>query len=247
MKTDTTIGSWITMNHLSIAEIMAKAGFDWLCIDLEHTVMDLYALQTMISTVQAHGVKAYVRVSLNESVVIKRSLDAGADGIIVPLVNSAEEARKAVSYARYPTKGTRGVGLSRAQNYGLDNGFEDYRDEVADNIPVIVQIEHHRAIEELEEILAIEEIAGTFIGPYDLSGSVAKPGQFDDPEVLKLLQKYDKITAKHPEKLKGFHVIPPDGGLVNDKISNGYNFIAFSIDTLFLGTKCREQLKNITK
>jgi len=247
MKRNVTIGSWITLNHLSIVEIMAKADFDWLCIDLEHSVIDFYALQTMIATVQAHGIKAYVRVSYNESVVIKRSLDAGADGLIIPRVNSAQDARDAISYARYPNKGARGVGLARAQNYGLDNGFEHYRDHVADNIPVIVQIEHHRAIEELDEILAIDDLAGTFIGPYDMSGSVGKPGKFNDPEIVQLLKRYDDITAMYPGKLKGYHVIKPDASLVSEKIDLGYNFIAFSIDTLFLGYKCREELEKVKK
>jgi 2-dehydro-3-deoxyglucarate aldolase len=239
------IGSWLMMEHISIAEIMARAGFDWLCVDIEHTAIDFYGLQTMLLAIQANNIKAFVRVSSNDPVVIKRAMDAGADGIIIPMVNSYAEALLAIDNCRYPGKGKRGVGLARAQNYGLDQGFESYRDNVADNIPIIVQIEHYNAVNDLDRILELEDIAGSFIGPYDLSGSLGKPGMFEAEEVLSVLKKYDEITKRFPNKLKGVHVIQPDANLVNQKIEQGYNFIAFSIDTLFLGNKCREELKRI--
>ena len=122
----TTIGSWVTLNHFSIVEIMADAGFDWLCVDMEHSVTDYYEAQQLIATIQAKGIKAYVRVGENNTRIIKRVLDAGADGIIVPMVNSKEEAIKAVNAVKYPPIGQRGVGLARAQKYGF--GFEDYKD-----------------------------------------------------------------------------------------------------------------------
>jgi len=234
-----TIGSWITLNHPSIAEILADAGFDWLCIDMEHSVTDYFEAQQLIATIQAKGLKAYVRVGQNNARIIKRVLDAGADGIIVPMVNTKNEAQQAIDAIKYPPKGKRGVGLARAQKYGF--GFEDYKDNDADEIQLIVQIEHVDAVNNLEEILSLEEIDGTFIGPYDLSGSMGKPGKYDDEEVKSVLKKYEEIVAKY-DKLIGFHIIGPDYQLVLDKINKGYNFIAFSLDTLFLGTIARNQL-----
>lgn len=244
MTSKTTIGSWITLSNSSIAEIMAEAGFDWLCVDLEHSTIDYSEAQTLIMAIQSKGLKAFVRVGENNSRIIKRVLDAGADGIIVPSVNSKFDALKAIQSIKYPPIGKRGVGLARAQGYGFD--FEDYRDSKSKEIKLIVQIEHIDAINDLEEIIKLEGVDGTFIGPYDLSGSMGKPGQYDDDDVKAALKKYELIAKKH-NKLIGFHVVPPNFELVLEKINLGYNFIAFSFDAYFLGTKIREQLINITR
>lgn len=241
---NTTIGSWITLNHPSIAEIMADAGFDWLCIDLEHSVIDYFETQQLIIAIQSKGIKAFVRVGENNTRIIKRILDAGADGIIVPSVNSAAEAQKAVNSVKYPPYGNRGVGLARAQSYGF--GFDHYRDVKSKEIKLIVQIEHINAINELDAILNIEGVDGTFIGPYDLSGSIGKPGQWNEPEVLAALKVYEDTVKKY-DKLIGFHVVPPDYSLVIEKQNKGYNFIAFSFDAYFLGNKVREQLGQLKK
>lgn len=238
------IGSWITLNNPSIAEIMADAGFDWLCIDLEHSVTDYFETQLLIMAIQAKKIKAFVRVGDNNPRIIKRVLDAGADGIIVPAVNSPEEATKAVNAVKYPPIGTRGVGLARAQDYGF--GFETYRDGKAKNISLIVQIEHINAIKELDAIIQIDGVDGTFIGPYDLSGSMGKPGCYDDDDVKAALERYENI-AKCYNKWMGFHVVPPDYQLVKEKQSKGYNFIAFSFDAFFLGSIIRDQLKQIKR
>lgn len=237
-----TIGSWITLNHFSIIEIMADCKFDWLCVDMEHSVTDYFEAEQLIATIQAKGIKAFVRVGENNTRIIKRVLDAGADGIIVPMVKTKEEAIKAVKAVKYPPYGERGVGLARAQKYGF--GFEEYKDTIASNIKLIVQIEHIDAISNLNEIIEVEGIDGTFIGPYDLSGSMGKPGKYDDPDVKVALTKYEEIAKKY-NKLIGFHVIQPDFNLVVEKLNKGYNFVAFSLDTLFLGTKCREQMNQL--
>jgi 2-keto-3-deoxy-L-rhamnonate aldolase RhmA len=241
---EVSIGSWITLNNPAIAEIMADAGFDWLCIDMEHSVIDYFEAQQLIMAIQGKGIKAFVRVGENNQRIIKRVLDAGADGIIVPSVNSAAEAVKAVNAVRYPPLGTRGVGLARAQDYGF--GFEKYKNNKARNITLIVQIEHINAIKELEEIIQVDGVDGTFIGPYDLSGSMGKPGQWDEPEVIDMLRKYEDTVNKY-DKFIGFHVIQPEFELVNDKIAKGYNFIAFSLDVLFLGTLVRNQMTKLKK
>jgi 2-dehydro-3-deoxyglucarate aldolase len=242
MMKEATIGSWITLNHFSIVEIMADAGFDWLCVDMEHSVTDYAEAQQLIASIQSKGIKAFVRVGENNTRIIKRVLDAGADGIIVPMVNSKEEAVKAIEAVKYPPKGKRGVGLARAQKYGF--GFEEYKDNEADNIKLIVQIEHVDAVKNLEEILSLKEIDGTFIGPYDLSGSMGKPGRFDDDDVKEVLNNYEELVKEY-DKLIGFHVIQPDYQLVMDKIEKGYNFIAFSLDTLFLGQIARNQMSQL--
>lgn len=233
------IGSWITLNHPSIAEIMADAGFDWLCIDMEHSVTDYFEAQQLIMAIQSKGIKAFVRVGENNARIIKRVLDAGADGIIVPSVNSAEEAKKAVEAVKYPPNGKRGVGLARAQAYGFD--FENYRDVKSRDIKLIVQIEHINAIRELDSIIQTDGVDGTFIGPYDLSGSMGKPGNYNDGDVLEALEKYEVIAKKY-NKWIGYHIIKPDYALVEEKVAAGYNFIAFSFDAYFLGNSIRQEL-----
>ena len=239
-----SLGSWITLNHPSIAEIMSTSGFDWLCVDMEHSVIDYSEAQQLISVIQSKGIKAYVRVGENNNRIIKRVLDAGADGIIVPMVNSKEDAIDAINSVKYPPLGKRGVGLARAQGYGFD--FENYKNNKADNIKLIVQIEHIDAVNNLEDILSLDGIDGTFIGPYDLSGSMGKPGNYNDDDVIEIIRKYED-TAKKYNKLIGYHIIEPDYNLVNEKVESGYNFIAFSLDTLFLGTIIRNQIKKIKK
>ena len=237
-----TIGTWITLNNPSTAEILSDCGFDWLCVDMEHSTIDYSEAQLLIATIQSKGIKAYVRVGENNNRIIKRVLDAGADGIIVPMVNNKEEAVKAINSVNYPPTGNRGVGLARAQGYGFN--FENYKNKKAKEIKLIVQIEHIDAINNLNEIIDLDGVDGTIIGPYDLSGSMGKPGQYNDDDVKKVIYKYEQIASKK-NKLMGFHVIQPDHKLVEEKISKGYNFIAFSLDTIFLGSIAKSEVSKI--
>jgi 2-dehydro-3-deoxyglucarate aldolase len=242
IKNEFSLGSWITLNNPSVAEIMADAGFNWLCVDLEHTSIDYNDAQQLILSIQSKGLKAFVRVGENNPRIIKRVLDAGADGIIVPMVNSKNDALKAVNSVKYPPKGKRGVGLSRAQGYGFN--FEKYRDQISKQIILIAQIEHIDAVNNLKEIIETDGIDGTFIGPYDLSGSLGKPGEYNDPNVKKAIKKYESIALNY-DKLVGYHSVPVDYKLVLEKKSKGYNFIAFSFDAYFLGETIRNQLQHI--
>lgn len=237
-----TIGSWITIGHPAIPEILASAGFEWLVIDIEHTTIDFSMVQVLITTIQSKGMAALVRVSKNEEVVIKRVLDAGADGIIVPMICTAEDAKKAIEYAKYPPVGKRGVGLARAQNYGVS--FDTYQKWVDEKLVIIAQIEHIDGINNLEEIIKVSGIDGTIIGPYDLSGSLGIPGHFDDPKVISAL-KYFKEVCTQIHFPMGYHVISSDHIKLQEKIDEGYRFLAFSTDFFFMGDKVREEKKQI--
>jgi 2-dehydro-3-deoxyglucarate aldolase len=236
---ETTIGSWVTIGNQAIIDILAEAGFEWLTIDLEHTVIDYNELQVLIGFIQAHDIAALVRVSKNEEVVIKRAFDAGADGIIVPMTCSGEDAKKAVEFAKYPPVGKRGVGLNRAQRYGY--GFEEYKKWVDDYQVVIAQVEHIDGVNNIEDIIATPGIDGVFIGPYDLSASMGIPGQYNDPVVVQALQKLENACLNNKITM-GYHVIEPNFSLVNDKAAAGYNFIAFSTDFLFMGRKAKTEM-----
>jgi len=241
-KNELTIGSWITLAHPAIAEIMAKAGFEWLVVDLEHSVITIREAEELIRIIELCGVTPLVRLSANDPVQIKRVMDAGAHGVIVPMVNSVEDAKKTVDAVYYPPIGSRGVGLARAQTYGAD--FEGYKAWLKDNAIVIVQIEHIKAVNNLEEILAVDGVDGFIVGPYDLSGSLNIPGEFSHPEMLSALDRIKDIS-KRVKKPSGFHVVQPDVDMLIKKIDEGYRFIAFSVDFLFLGRACRDSIRKI--
>lgn len=237
---EVTIGSWITIGHTAIAEIMVKAGFDWLTIDMEHSAITLSQAQSLIQVIDLAGCVPLVRVGENNPTMIKKVMDAGAHGVIVPMVNTRKEAVAAVKAVKYPPVGTRGVGLARAQGYGLE--FEKYKNWVNESSIVIVQIEHIKAVHNFESILSVDGVDGFIVGPYDLSASMGKPGEFDAPEVKGALGRVREM-AEEMGVVSGFHVIPPDSKEVMKKIEEGFKFIAFSLDELFLGKNCVESLK----
>lgn len=237
-----TLGSWITLGHPAIAEMMAQAGFDWLTVDMEHSAITEHQAQQLIQTIELCGVTPLVRVGHNDPTIIKRVMDAGSHGVIVPMVNSREEAQRAVASVKYPPLGFRGVGLARAQKYGAD--FEGYRQWNESQSVVIVQVEHIKAVENLEAILSVEGVDGFIVGPYDLSGSLGVPGQFDHPEVVAALDRVKEVTARLGA-VSGFHVISDDPAQTAQKIEEGYRFVAYSLDILFLGNSCRNGLKKL--
>ncbi len=235
-----TIGSWLTIGHPSIAEIMGSAGFDWLAVDMEHSVIELTMAQSLFAHIKAKGMYALARVPKNEEVVIKRVMDAGADGVIVPMVNSAEDAKRAVEFVKYPPEGKRGVGLARAQDYGL--GFHEYKEWLTKESVVIAQVEHIESVNNIDAILQTKGIDGIIIGPYDLSGSLGVAGELEHPLVLEALTKVKAACIKHKVPL-GYHIITPDHTLLQAKVKDGFTFIGFSIDYYFLGGKARDEMK----
>ena len=237
-----TLGSWITIGNSAVAEILAKAGFDWLAIDMEHTTINVDQCADLIRVIDLCGVAPFVRVGANDSLLIKQAMDAGAHGVIVPMVNSKEEAERAVESVKYPPVGKRGVGLARAQGYGTT--FNEYKDWAANESIVIVQIEHIDAVNNLEEIFSVEGVDAFIVGPYDLSGSLGVPGDFEDKKVEEALDKIVDIS-KNMNMSSGYHVVSTDYNLVKEKIKQGYSFIAYGVDFLFLGESARGGLAAI--
>ncbi len=238
-----TIGSWITLAHPSIAEIMSRANFDWLAVDLEHSVITIREAEELIRIISLSGVTPLVRLTSNNANQIKRVMDAGAHGIIVPMVNSSEEALKAVKSTRYAPHGIRGVGLARAQGYGTS--FENYISWQEDQAIVIVQIESIDAVDNLEEIFSVDGVDGYIIGPYDLSGSMGIPGQFDNPEFIGVIEEINK-TAKKMKITSGIHIIEPEPKELKKRIEEGYRFIAYSLDIRMLDVSCRMGIDSIS-
>jgi 2-dehydro-3-deoxyglucarate aldolase len=239
-----TIGSWIMMKDPISVEVMALAGFEWLVVDIEHTSIDFQTVENLIRAIQSKSIKALVRVSKNEEVVIKRVLDMGADGIVVPMICSQDDAIKAVKYAKYPPIGKRGVGLYRASEYGLK--FEEYKKWVNEELIIIAQIEHINAVNNIDEILKVKGIDGIIIGPYDLSGTMGYPGEFEREEVKKAVKKVID-RCKFFGIPSGFHVVDTNPKKLQEKIKEGCTFLAYGIDYFFMRDAAIKGMNKIKK
>jgi len=172
-----TIGAWLTIDSAFNAEAMAHVGFDWLCIDMQHGVLDYGNAVSMMQAISTTSVVPFVRVPWNDPATIMKVLDAGASGVVVPLVNNGEEAARAVSACRYPPHGIRSSGPVRAR---LVNG-RDYVEAANPEVACIVMIETAEAIEKLDEILGTPGVDACYIGPADLAFALGLPGKGDNP------------------------------------------------------------------
>ena len=240
LEKQVTFGAWMQIGHPAIAEIFAKAGFDWICVDLEHGAIDLETMTNIFRTIDAFDCVGVARLPINDPVWIHRSLDAGAGGLIIPMVKTAAEAEKAISEAKYPPCGVRGFGYSRANMHGMD--FDEYIKTANDQIAMIMQIEHKDAIANLEEIVKVEGVDGLFIGPLDLSGSMGITGQMEHPDMITALEKYRK-AATTANKSFGMHIVRPNQDNIKQTIEQGYTMIALGLDNVFLDESSKAVLR----
>ena len=239
-----SFGSWITMPHPSVVELLTRAGFDWLTIDLEHSAITLESAAELIRVIDLAGISPFVRVGSHDANVIKRVMDAGAHGIIASTVNTSEQAAAIVAAVKYPPVGTRGVGLSRAQGYADE--FEEHYRWLNEESIVFVQIEHFEAVRNLDAILRVPGVDGFFIGPYDLSASLGIPGNFTHPKMLEALAEVQRVRAG-VNTIAGVHVVQPVPADALQKMKDGYRFIAFGIDYLFMLNHARSTLAEIRR
>jgi 2-dehydro-3-deoxyglucarate aldolase len=239
-KNEQTLGCWVTLAHPLIPEILAPAGFDWLCVDMEHSSIDLGDLLPLIISIEANGMVPLVRVGENDPNLIKRVMDAGAYGVIVANVNSPEEAEAAVNAVKYPPQGRRGVGLYRAQGYG--RRFEEYKTWLSKESVVIVQIEHIDAVEKINEIFAVKGIDAFLIGPYDLSGSMGRPGALTHPAVEAAVKKVIE-AGRRAGIPAGYHSVSSDPKEALRRKKQGFKFLGFSLDSIFLGDAAVNAMK----
>ncbi len=238
------LGGWIMIGHPSVAEILAGEGFDWLGVDMEHTSTTVRMFHELALAVKGTGVDLLVRLPGHDPQVTKLVLDAGADGIIVPSVNTADQAREAVAMAKFPPEGHRGASLCRATDFGRN--FETYYGQHNENVLVVCMLEHVDAVENVDAILATPGIDATFIGPYDLSASMGIPGQTDHPDALQAQQTLLAACQRHGVPA-GIHVVPVDGSEVRRRIDEGFRFIACGIDTEFLLFASRQVLQEVER
>lgn len=229
-----SIGSWMQLPYSSVAEIMGQSGYDWVAIDMEHGSVCVNQLPDLFRALELGGTLPLARIARGDSLDCKQALDAGAGGVIVPMIETAEELTAVRDACRWPPSGVRGVGFSRANLYG--RFFENYHEEAQCPL-LIAMIENIRAISNLESILRVDGLDAIMIGPYDLSASMGIPGEFDNLKFQKVLTQIIGLCELHKIPC-GFHLVDPSPVDLNSKISEGFQFIAYSIDAVFLRTAC---------
>ena len=236
---DTLLGTIITLPMAATAEVLTEAGFDWLFLDAEHGSLEY---SDILSILQAVGdqVSCIVRLPAAEEVPIKKVLDLGAAGIIAPQVNSVEQARDVVRFARYSPTGSRGVGLARAHGYGMR--FSEYLESANDQVAVIVQVEHIDAVESIDEIVQIEGIDGIMLGPYDLSASLGKMGELDHPTVVEAIEKITR-TCKSVGMPMGVFGVTTES--LRPYMKDAYTLILAGVDTMLLGSAAKDLLEEL--
>ncbi|SFK95472.1 HpcH/HpaI aldolase family protein [Shimia haliotis] len=229
------IGCWMSFGEASTAELMATAGFDWLVIDGEHGPNDLRSIRDQLMVTDPSPSHAVVRVPYGQDWIIKQALDAGAQTLLVPLIDTAEQAREMVRACRYAPEGIRGMGGagSRVTRFG---SISDYATTANREICLLVQVETRLGIENLDEILAVDGVDGVFIGPADLSADMGFPGNSGAPEVQDVIEAaIRKVRAAG--KAAGILTLSIDGA--QKHLAQGATFVAVGIDTLVLANAAR--------
>jgi 2-dehydro-3-deoxyglucarate aldolase/4-hydroxy-2-oxoheptanedioate aldolase len=233
------IGSLVTMPSPDVAEIMASVGFDYLWIETEHAPMDFVHAQSLIQAVGGRC-PTLVRIPDKKEVWVKKALDVGCDGIVVPQIRSAEEARQIVAWSLYPPEGRRSVGVSRAHGYGM--GFQDYVDRANDELVIVLQAEHADVVENITSIVQVKGIDTVLIGPFDLSGSLGVLGETDHPHVLEAIETIRRHCQAAGMPLG---IFAPDVPMARRCIEQGFALIALGMDTFFLWRSAQEALDGL--
>lgn len=230
------LGTLVTMSSPEVAEMLSLIGFDWLWIDMEHAPLSLDQVRALLQA-SAERSSSLVRIPVNDEVWIKRVLDLGAEGIIVPQVKSAQEADKAIKAAKYPPQGTRSVGIARAHAYGIN--FDSYVRQCNDDVAVLLQIEHTDAVQNIDSILQVEGIDGIIIGPYDLSGSFGKLGQLQDKQIQDAIETVKQACQKAGLPCGIFAL---QAETAKSYLQQGFRLVAVGIDAYYLWNSAKGSL-----
>ncbi|MCD6127277.1 MAG: hypothetical protein J7J21_02735 [Methanomicrobia archaeon] len=229
-----TVGAWITIPHMDVSEALSTLPFDWFVFDQEHSALDDQITQELIQAMKGE-VTPIVRVAWNDMVMIKKALDTGVEGIIIPWVNSKEDAVKAVKFCKYPPEGVRGCGPRRT--ILLD---PDYLKTVNDELLIIVQIETQEAVKNAEEIMSVDGIDAFFVGPFDLSSSMGLMGQIDHPKVRDAIERVFE-AGKNAGIASG--IWQGAGMSIRERLEEGWQMVALGMDINFLMDGARSILR----
>ena len=233
---ETQWGLWLGLPDASCAEIVAGSGFDWLLIDSEHAPFELDSIMRHLQAIAPYGVPAIVRPEEGRTALLKRLLDIGAQTLLIPMCDTAEQAKELVKAVKYPPQGIRGLGssLARAANW---NRVPGYLQKANDEICLIVQVETVTAMKNLKEIAAVEGVDAVFIGPSDLSASMGHIGNPDHPEVVAAIEHGLQII-KDAGKAGGLLCINP--AKAHHYVEKGAKFVGIGVDTLLLSNAAKQ-------
>lgn len=233
------LGTMVTLASPVAAEILSHVGFDWLFVDGEHGPLDTGDILAILQAADQR-VACVVRVPAGDEVAIKKVLDLGAAGVIVPQVNTAQQAADVVRFARYAPLGARGVGLARAHGYGMR--FQEYMESANEQVAVVVQAEHAIAADNIESIIKVPGVDAVLLGPYDLSASLGQTGKLDHPSVVAAIDHIMKTCQAANMPLGYFGV---NAAAVKPFIERGYTLIVAGVDTLLLGAGAKRLLSEM--
>ena len=238
---ETLTGAIVSLNSPQVAEIMADAGFDWLFIDAEHGAYGPLAVEVLLQAV-GNKMPCLVRIPVHEECWIEKMLDVGASGIIAPQVNAVEQAEMIVQYAKYPPVGERGVGVARAQRYGVR--LMEYLERANDSLLTVIQIENIDAVRNARELAAVEGVDALFIGPYDLSMSMGIPGQIGDPRVQESIAEVLAV-CQEKGKIPGIFGMRPE--VVRHYREQGFSLLGLGVDAMYLSGAASNALEELRR
>jgi 2-keto-3-deoxy-L-rhamnonate aldolase RhmA len=235
---DLLIAPMITLSSPEVTEMLAGCGYDWLFIDSEHAPIEPPQIQALLRA--AGPVPCLVRVSSSDPTPIGKALDCGAAGIIVPMVNSAEQAERVVQCAKYAPMGRRGRGLARAHGYGLT--LDDYSRTANDTVAVVVQAETRGSVDEIDAIVDVDGLDAVFVGPYDLASSLGHTGDVSHPDVVDAIARVRAACAAKGMPAGILGIAPAD---VRRYIDQGFTLIIAGIDVLMFGGAAKAFLAEV--
>ncbi len=233
------LGTWITINHPDVVDALSELPFDWFVFDMEHAPIDVRDLETLAMPLRGANIAPLARVPWNDLVMVKRVLDVGMQGVLIPWVNSRAEAEAAVAASRYPPRGVRGVGPRRCVRFGSRNFIDYYERFETEELVVLVQIETAKSLENLEEILSVEGVDVAYVGPMDLSVNLGIPTRYDHPKFKDALRKVKEACEKY-DVVPGIHTFNVE--MAEKMIKDGFRFVALMSDTKILVSGFRELL-----
>jgi 2-dehydro-3-deoxyglucarate aldolase len=233
------LGTIISLNTPDVAEILSQIGFDWLFIDAEHSTLDPHDLKALFQAIR-NDTPCVVRLPALDEIAVKKTLDAGASGLLVPQVQNAGQVEQLIKWGRYHPEGSRGLGFGRAQGYGLH--VSEYLESANENILLSVQAERIEAIQNIEAIVKVEGLDAVLVGPYDLSASMGLPGQVDHPDVRAAIQHVAQVCFEAGMPIGIFGMTAE---AVRPYITQGFKFIVCGADTVLLGNAARQLLEQL--
>ena len=225
--------AWTSIGDSQITEAFAQPEFDFIGIDIEHGCQSYSECQRIIAASQAYNRVCLPRVASHNMEMIKRLMDSGADGIIIPMVDTPEQVEKIIEWIKYPPVGKRSFGVNGAHSYGF--GFDDYTQKWNESSTIILQIESIESVGNIEKLLSYDEVDAVMIGPYDMSGSLGVPGKIDHPKVKEAASKVLEVCKK-VGKGCGTQIVDPDSQNIRQAFEEGYTFQVLSSDIFLLWT-----------